>query len=447
MSNTTFNGNIIGTASFATTASTVPLSGLPSGLLSPVGSIQFFASGTNPGSDWLLCNGGLVSQSTYPTLYNRLGLVADELTPSKFVARTALSSNNGYYGPIFYLNNRFVVLGNNSQFTQYATSSNGTTWTTTQTGLGGTQFVLTWGMTFGSGSYVAAADNYNTPGNITVRTSTDLISWTDSATLSGTRVGSLQFANNRFLLFVYIQGTGGVLYTSSNATTWSNPITVTINTEGIDLYASGSGRIVVGSSWKRSGPPGLSQGYFYSTTNLTTWTVDYNQIFASELLYVNNQFVALNGNTDERGGKISFSPSGTANTWTSYAVTQQQFIGYPRGLMSLAYTPAGYISVMVGDTSFQTSPYVTENGIYISQTGYSWDFSRAYAPNKAGSTTTATAGYMLYEPNNKILLIHANTAGLTSVSMFGYNTGSEFRLPLGKSNNFQLNGNWYIKAT
>ena len=410
-----------------------------------IGTIKLFASGANPGSDWLLCNGGIVSQSTYSTLYSRLGLIGDELTSGKFTSATGGGTpNNGYYG-IVNVNDKIVVFGNQSQFGYYYTSSNGTAFTSQLTGLANTQFQLVQAMTFGSGTYCAAVEGYS-QATSSIWTSTNLVNWTERAGIpSASNVGSLQFTNNKFLLFGAYESSSlvSVLYTSSNAVNWSSPIEIgrLLGSDGFakipDLYMSGSDRIIVGGSFKRNGN-GTPANRVASTTNLVSWSIGTAGEFGgvSDMIYANNQYTITSTT-----GKIYLSNTG--NSWTSYQVTEENYSNALRGIDNILYTPSGYIAIMTNGTNYTAEPYNTRNGIYISQNGYEWKFSRVF-PN---TQTAAVSYYALYDSNKKCVVVaKSSPSSIEVATVITYNTGSEFRLPLQKMNNFQMNGNWYIKA-
>ena len=97
------------------------------GETTPVGAVQYFAgtsTATYPGSKWLQANGAIISQSTYPTLYDRVGLITDFYTKT-FVTKTVDSSGYKTIESVTYANNLFVSTATN----QIRTSTNGTTWT------------------------------------------------------------------------------------------------------------------------------------------------------------------------------------------------------------------------------------------------------------------------------------------------------------------------------
>ena len=129
----------------------------------PIGTLSYFATaggGSYLGSNWLLCDGSTYSQSTYTTLFSRLGLLG----------------------------------------------GGGTSWTYRPTQFNANISVLSYGAVFLAGSTLG-----------TIYTSTDAVTWSARASLTASSITSFTYGNS---LYVY-GGYTGALGSSTDGTTWT----------------------------------------------------------------------------------------------------------------------------------------------------------------------------------------------------------------------------------
>jgi hypothetical protein len=155
---------------------------------------------------------------------------------------------------------------------------------------------------YGNNTYVAG-------GNTRIAYSSNGTTWTDSTGISGSWIIYGITYGTQFIAVGY-DSNGGVIFNSSNGTSWSNVSTTNFGTNRIRDVAYGGGTYVaVGSSGKIA----------YSTDG-TTWTPVTDSTFGSSTIYGitygGGKFVAV-GND----GKMAYSTNGT--TWT--AVTTSTF--------------------------------------------------------------------------------------------------------------------------
>ena len=163
----------------------------------PIGGLQYFAGATTttyPGSDWLLCDGSILTQTTYSTLFNTIGLIADGVIT--WTARTSGTAST--INALTYGNNLYVYAGDGGVL---RTSTDAITWTARTSGTASAILALT----YGNNLYVYAG-----AGGV-LRTSTDAITWTARTSGTASTIRALTYGNN---LYVYA-GDGGSLGTAA----------------------------------------------------------------------------------------------------------------------------------------------------------------------------------------------------------------------------------------
>jgi hypothetical protein len=170
----------------------------------PIGAMAYFGtlnSDSYPNPTWLECDGSVVSQADYPTLYSRIGLVNEVGT--NFVNNAAAAIVNTQIG-IAYGNGVFVSVGNAGSI---YTTLDGLTYTSRTSGTASTLRAVT----YGNGIYVAGGN-----GGV-VLNSLDGITWTIRTSTTTSSIFSLTYGGGIFVLSTL----GGGLATSTDGTTWT----------------------------------------------------------------------------------------------------------------------------------------------------------------------------------------------------------------------------------
>ena len=231
----------------------------------PIGALQYFQGTTTagyPGSDWLQCNGGVVLQATYPTLYSRIGLIPNGGTSYAFQAANSTVQPNT------------------------ANAQGGTSFT----GLTGIRYLI---------------GGRNTVTNLpSVATSTDAVTWSTATVFSSNNnITSAKYLNGTY----FAAGESGLIATSTNAQTWNrifpNPA------GGVQLNDIIYGTLFV---------LGANNGNLYTSTNGTSWTARTSNVTGS-ITALGYNAALTNGRyvlgTDDSPAQIASSTDGI--TWTT----------------------------------------------------------------------------------------------------------------------------------
>jgi len=126
-------------------------------------------------------------------------------------------------------NGLFVACGGATPYL-FMKSSDGSNWTLIDPSLSSTDYF--YGITFGNGTFVAVGYEYNVQQISIIATSTDTVQWT-KITLTGTVLQAVTFANGTFIACGY----DGIVYTSTDAITWS--LRSTLNSANFRFIAYG----------------------------------------------------------------------------------------------------------------------------------------------------------------------------------------------------------------
>jgi hypothetical protein len=201
-----------------------------------------------------------------------------------------LGTNAGAYASAFGTN-RFVVATPKGVFI----STDGHAWSKAATALNNLNDVA-----FGNGLFLGVNS-----GN-TVSHSTDGSTWPGQSVWSGsTAFTRVSFANGRF--FIMGSGSSGqLLYSSTDASTWTGP--VSLNTNGIQKIVYGNGVYV---SLNEVITANATWSEFRTSTDGATWSAPNqftNHLF-TDAVFASGRFVVLN-----EVGAVLFSPDGT--NWT-----------------------------------------------------------------------------------------------------------------------------------
>jgi hypothetical protein len=204
--------------------------------------------------DYLLADGSIVSQATYPDLYSKIGLIQDGL--DSWTAR--ITGATGINGNVLYGNDKFVA-SITSPSGNLVTSTNGVTWSY-DTVVNTNAVTLKY---YSNGIYFGSEVTYATIDHIL--TSTDAINWTYRDPITTFPLTQIIYGNG---LYVYgAQGTVDTIGTSTDSQTW---------------YSIGTGAIV-----------------------------------PTEIAYGNNRYIAVGAKIGSSADGIRWSRTDTTNTITN----------------------------------------------------------------------------------------------------------------------------------
>jgi hypothetical protein len=370
----------------------------------PIGALQYMAgltSTTYPGSDWLKCDGSIVSQSTYSTLYARIGKIPDVITT--WVSRSTTGTAGNAASQIAYANNLFITTENFG----FRTSTNAITWTQI-TAPGVTQTSLVKTLVYGSSKYVGGfLYAVGKQARYQPATSTDLVTWTTRSLPGGfyfTNVTRQRFVNNTFFLLGtegLTAGASPIIFSSTDGITWTTR-TVTgmpAGTLAYDMvYANSKYTLATNTS------PAL-----YSSTDLVTWTansVPNNSVVS--LAYGNGTYAAISSNNG-----FAVMTSTDAITWSARTIVGTS-------LVNLFDTSVTYNE---NNTFIVTSPnYGSSYRLVVSYDGINWLATTAVGNAAAGISNIAYG-------NNTFVLAASNSNNVSVCSQFSYNAATNFAVP------------------
>lgn len=257
------SGNIL------TSNGTTWTSAAPAATGAPIGALQYFQGTTTagyPGSDWLQCNAGVLLQSSYSTLYNRIGLIP-----------------NGGASYTFNVANAGIDVTN--------TSPNAVS----GTGLAGIK-------------YLAAGSMRVSPTGGAISTSTDAVTWNPVLlTSTATSMRVVKYLNGLYV----VAGSNGLMFTSTNATAWAprNPVVTNVITDVIygTLYVACSQETGVGSPVISTSTDAITWTQRTAPTEAPLFSLSYNAALT------NGKYVAVGG----VGGTPRIYTSTDAISWTN----------------------------------------------------------------------------------------------------------------------------------
>lgn len=345
--------------------------------------------------NWLKCDGSAVSQSTYATLYSRVGLLktlgtswtsVNRLTTTN-IAAVASDGNGDLYamvgtGGLAYSTTDFVTVTARTS----GTSSNLAA------------------ITYGGAIFCAVG-----AGGAVV-TSTDAVTYNLRTSGTSSNFSAITYGNGIFVA----GGQAGIIYTSTDGITWSSRTSFTSSV--ITAAGYGNGLYILGGNG----------GAIGKSTDGITWEDCTNLKFISpcvgNIQYFNSKYVIPAGageimtSTDGTTFTPSFLNSGNAGTLINSAVASSTLF---------LFTNNGFVFTTTDLVSFSTVDYRAQ----------------VLAGACADSTRIAAVG-------NTGVIMHSNN------TLYSYNTGTHFIVPnLNNNNTIETIGQlsqgltaYYIKA-
>ena len=169
----------------------------------PIGSLSFFSNANGDSyataAGWLKCDGSIISQSTYSTLFSRMGLINGGGT----VWTNRTSGTTSGIQSITFGNSLYVFGGNSGVL---GSSTDAITWTAQNNG--GTNPITT--MAFGNSLYVSGGSNG------VIFTSTDAVTWTQRLNANTNTIQTITYSGSLFVS----GGNVGALSTSTDGVSW-----------------------------------------------------------------------------------------------------------------------------------------------------------------------------------------------------------------------------------
>lgn len=351
----------------------------------PVGSLQYFSSGSAPITDatWLQCDGSIYTKTTYTALSAAIGSIPNFFSTSNATIFNTSASpqlirlvTNGtnYFTAITY---DFCGSTINSAFT----STDATSWTSSGVNSPGARI---YDIQYLNNLYVALTFEQSGIGNNRLRTSTNFDSWSTRTVTTDTTVS---FRVVRYLnsLFV-VGGSGGFLATSTDAITW------TVRTSGTSSTISGLA--YGGGLYAYSGDGGV----LATSTDAITWTARTSNTTSNlnNLVYANSKFYAI--------GASAASISANGTTWTAY------FSNANIATNNLVYALGG---LFYGINSSNNTAVWSANGV-------NW-----------GTLTTSINNGGIATKTNQLLYAQISSPNYISraINPFTYSTSTQFAVP------------------
>ena len=228
-------------------------------------------------NNYMLANGSIISQSTYPDLYSKVGLIIDGF--DNWQAFTTPTFSGVIYATT-YSNGLYVYAGSVGTL---ATSTDAITWTARTSGTTSDIDALI----YDNGLYVYAG------GGGVLATSTDAITWTARTSGTTSQINTLTYGNG---LYVYA-GAGGVLATSTDAITW----TARTSGTGTFLFLNYGDGLYIGG--------GDAVSSFRTSTDGITWTtVGSGSAYGGySLAYGNGLYVYIANSRTFKTSKYSYN--------------------------------------------------------------------------------------------------------------------------------------------
>jgi hypothetical protein len=368
----------------------------------PIGSMAYFATANNetyPNPTWLKCDGSIVNQADYPTLYQRVGLINEAGT--NFTTNIT-ATITGIQPAIAFGNSVFASVGAGG--TAY-TTTDGITFTSQTTGTSSSLRCII----YGGGIFVAAGF-----GGV-LATSTDAVTWTLRTSGTTSSINTLLYGNS-----LYVYGTiGGGLSTSTDAITWTARTSGT--TSSIYTMIYNSGLYVYGGTG----------GTLATSTDAITWTSRSSLISAtiSAVWYGNSLYHAVSVSQN-------IATSTDAITWK---IPRQD----PNNFAWENVLPQSTV-LNINGVYLATNQNLTK--IYTSTDALNFKYQSFERTTSVFNQNIST---FAWDGANKIVAV-GPVGGNFYGSVYSYNTATQFKLPTqyfyNQDTTDNVISNLYIKA-
>lgn len=346
----------------------------------PIGALSYFATsgGTSyPGPEWLKCDGSIVSQATYTTLFSRIGLLNGAGTIWNRNTPHITSVLNGVIAAIAYGNSTYV---RTVQSSGIETSTDGITWTFRTSGTTSTINSITYGTVFVFGT--------NGGG---ISTSTDGITWTARTSNTSSNINSLAYGNSTYV------GCGaiGALLSSTDAITWTVRKTTTSAT--LNVLAYGNGNFVAAGNAVLSSTDGTTWNSRTADNQSSTSNGNRSFLFANSLYLLCGNNGLLSTSTD--GVLWTARNSTTSSTLSSLGYGGNYVVGGAGGFIASSTDGVTWTSRTSNTTSnvfaqaFGNSTYVygtASGGAGTSTDGTTWTARATGSSSTINSITYGT---------------------------------------------------------
>jgi hypothetical protein len=338
----------------------------------PVGALQYFSGATTttyPGEEWLLCDGSILTQTAYSSLYSAVGLITDGV--NKLFSQGSRASNTTRSIAFNNVDNIYICCGGTTATNNVATSTNLVTWTSRNSGTSNDLF----GVAYGNGIYAIALGSADI-----VKTSTDAVTWTERTPGTGGSYRSLAYLNGIFV----VAGIDGRIATSTDAITWT---VRTSNTGSIlaSLTYGGGLYVAVGSS---STVATSTDAITWTSTEISSAITGGNTTFNS-VIYDGKKFI-LGGQrgilaTTTNGTSFSALNSGTTSTINSLAYANGTLIYAGNlGVIKKSFNDGSVWSdISTQETTTYFSVFAGNNNFVVGRSNDRIDFSPFYTYNTA----------------------------------------------------------------
>jgi hypothetical protein len=393
------------------------------------GNIRYFLKDQYTFNNHVKADGSILSQSTYPQLFSKMGILTIDTIPS-FTTQTGSSSSS----KITYGNGIYVV-GGNSGSNASRTSTNGINWTNRTI----PEFNS---VVYANGIFVIAGNGGS------LNTSTNGINWTTRTSGTTSSIMSIVYDESNEV-FIY-GGRSTATNTQTPFATSTDAINWTARTNYFPFAAAANGARLITSIYDMSVESGTLFVAAVSFYRVTTTIYYYEHRFGSISIFdiLNNVGTVTNFYTGFDGN--STSPTGFPQLWPYVKITaNKNFVSYINSLIGTAsaavHVPGIYsrnrntltnslVLPVESNSSFEELKYENNlffitsshssspNGIRTSTDSINWTTNLTNTGQKTRSALVQDQTVFVVDnssPNTNIL------RGLR----FDYNSSTEYKLP------------------
>ena len=342
------------------------------------GQQRFHVNNTNTITGYVKCDGSVVAQATYPSLYSAIGLIPDS---NVLTTWTVGSSPFNVPLTVTYGAGVFLAAGGTNGA---ATSTDGVTWTSRNPNFSPAQAI--YGSDFGGGIFIIGGDAGG------IATSTDGITWTIRTSGTTSAIEAVAYGNS---LYVF-GGAGGILKTSTNAITWTTRTPGTTQQINEVKYLN--------SQWVYVG----NNNTLATSTDAITWTRRSANAFDQNATSPINDITYGNGLYVYASNNGVFGYSTDAISWITTKLSS------PSTVRSVNY----FGNIFVATLNY--SPPAAD--AYISYDGITW------------SSVTSGSSYNIFDSaysGTRLVAVATNqtSANFMYADYYTYTSSTNFKLP------------------